>query len=143
MSAKEASFSLADLDTARASEVPFEFEYLNTNGDQTGVFLSVLGGNSDAVREAAAELINARRQKQAAREAQKARSGRNVPSAEFDSVEDDIAFGQRLAAVRLVGWRGIKDPCTPENALRLCSTNPNAAAQVMEQSDNLANFTKI
>ena len=137
---KEAGFSIDDLDATKASEVPFEFEYIKPNGDPSGVFLSVLGGHSDRVRSMAADLINARRAKQAAREAN-ARTVR-LNKAEFDTVESDIEFGQRLAAVRLVDWRGIRDTFSPENASRLCKVNPEIAAQVMEQSDNLANFMK-
>lgn len=135
-------FSLADLDVVKASETPFEFEYLNTNGEPTGVKLSVLGGQSDTVRELAAELLNSRRQKEAARAAVQARSGRNNAIPAIDKVEEDMEFGQRLAAVRLVGWTGIKEPWTPENALALCKSNAHLAAQVMDHSDDLANFTK-
>jgi hypothetical protein len=140
---KEVSFSLDDLDAVKHSETPFEFELMKANGDGSGIFLSVLGGNSDVVRTTAADLINARRQKQAVREMAKAKSGRNTQTAEFDTVESDIEFGQRLAAVRLVGWRNIKDTWSKENADKLCRSNPGVAAQVMEQSDNLANFTKV
>lgn len=139
-SSPNAMFSLDDLDAVKASEVPFEFEYIKTNGDASGVFLSVLGSHSDAVRSVAADLINARRAKQAAREMQKQRKGAMAP--EFDAVEGDIEFGQRLAAVRLVGWRNISNPYTTENAARLCRINPEVSAQIMEQSDNLANFMK-
>jgi len=143
MNKKEVSISLADLDVVSKSETPFEFEYLKANGDGSGVFLSVLGGNSDAVRETAATLINARRQKQAAREMAKQRNGRPQTIAEYDTVESDIEFGQRLAAVRLVGWRGISDPWSADNAAKLCASNPGVAAQVMEQSDNLDNFLAL
>lgn len=140
---KEVSFSLSDLDAVTHSSKAFEFPFLDANGDETGIYLSVLGGNADAVRTVAEELIDARRMKDAARQmnAQKSRPG-HAPVV-FDKTADDISFGQRLAAVRLVGWRGIKEPCTPENAALLCATNPNVAAQVMEQSDNMANFTKV
>lgn len=135
------SFSLADLDATTASETPFEFDYVKPNGDKSGIRFSVLGGNSDAVRSTAAEMINARRQKQAAKEMQRQRSGRNNRAvAEYDTVESDIEFGQRLAAVRLVGWTGIKEPWSPENAAQLCRSNPHVAAQVMEESDDLQNF---
>jgi len=59
---------------------------------------------------------------------------------ETTKFEDDVDAGKRLAAVRMVGWRGITEPFTPENALRLCYSNPLVAAQVTENSDNTANF---
>ena len=136
-------FDLEDLNIVKDAETPFEFEYIKPDGSNSGIFLSVLGGHSDRVRSTAAELINARRQKQAAREVQKARSGRNTPSVEFDTVESDIEFGQRLAAVRLVGWRGIKTPWDEKAAAHLCKINPLIADQVMQASDDVANFTKV
>jgi hypothetical protein len=137
------SISLADLDAVKASETPFTFEYVKPNGDASGIMLQVLGGNSDAVRTVAAEMINARRSREATKEMQRQRSGRNgAGKVDFDPVESDIAFGQRLAAVRLVGWEGIQEPWTPENAATLCRSNSHLAAQVMEQSDDLANFMK-
>lgn len=140
---KVANFSLDDLNVVAKSSKAFEFPYLNADGKETGIYLSVLGGNADAVRTVAEELIDARRQKEAYRQmkASKSRPGSVVP--EIDKTADDIAFGQRLAAVRLVGWRGIKEPCTPENAAKLCASNPSIAAQVMEHSDDMANFTKV
>jgi hypothetical protein len=133
---KPASRSLASLNTRKASETPFTFEAVEPDGSFSGIKLSVLGSHSDQVTKESNRLINERRQQQAAREAQ---AGPNEPL--FTPVEDDVAFGQRLAAVRLVGWEGIDEPCTPENALILCQTNPGYAAQVMQKSGNLANFT--
>ncbi len=99
----------------------FEFEYINTaTGVRSGVFLSVLGGQSEVVTKEVTMLINERR-KQANR-------------------ESNIEFDQRLAAVRLVGWRGITEPFTPENALRLCKSNRDITAQITQQSDYMANF---
>lgn len=133
--------SLSSLDAVTASEAPFEFEYITPDGSNSGVFLSVLGGQSDAVTKLAAKMINEHRRKKATREANYKFNSKN--NLEFDTLESDVEFGQRLAAVRIVGWRGITDPFTPENALRLCKTNKVLAAQVMEQSENLANFMSL
>ena len=137
---KKTSFSLDDLNYIKKSEESYEFEYLTPGGDGTGVFISVLGGQSEVVTREVAVLLNDRRRKEAMR-AMKARS--NKKQVEFDPIEEDIEFGQRMAAIRIVGWRGITDPFTPENAMRLCSTNREVAAQVIEYSDNMANFTKL
>ena len=134
--------SLDDLDLVSQSSQAHEFRYIKADGTKTEIFFSVLGGNADVVRAEAEELIDARRKKAAYREWQKSKSGRNNSEPEFDKTADDVAFGQRLAAVRLVGWRGIKEPFSVEGAVRLCKMNPHVAAQVMEQSDDVANFTK-
>lgn len=135
--------SLNDLDATKASADAFEFEYINPEtGEGTGIFLSVLGGQSEIVSSEVAKLVNERRRKQAAREVAKKVGVGNKPI-EFDTMESDIEFGQRLAAVRLVGWRGITETWSAENALRLCRSNRDIAAQVVSNSDEMGNFIKL
>jgi hypothetical protein len=136
------AFSLDDLDATKHGAQAFEFPYLNADGEETGIFLSVLGSESEAVQKEVAALINDRRRKQAAREAVQ-RIGTAKKQVEYDTLESDVEFGQRLAAVRLVGWRGISDPFTPENALRLCRSNRDIAAQITQASDAAGNFIKL
>lgn len=132
--------SLDSLNVVKASDSPFEFEYITPDGRQTGVFLKVLGGQSEVVTKAAAKMINERRRELAARELKKRGNSKQI---DFDPIEDDIEFGQRLAAVRLVGWSGITDEFSPENAMRLCKTNKYIAAAILEYSDDVANFMKL
>ena len=140
---KVASFSLADLDVVSKSSNAFEFEYLTPDGSKSGIFFSVLGSNSDVVMGALAERINADRNREAYRQAKAAKSRPGAVAPEVSTFEDDVDSGKKLAAIRLVGWRGISEPFTPENALRLCYSNPLIAAQITEQSDDMANFTKV
>jgi len=137
------TFSLDQLDATKASAEAFEFEYINAaTGECTGVFLSVLGGESEVVTSEVAKMINERRRKQVVREVQQ-KVGVGQKSVDYETMESDVDFGQRLAAVRLVGWRGISEPWTPENALRLCRSNRDIAAQIIQQSDEVANFMKL
>jgi len=138
---KPAGLSLADLNARQHGAEAFEFEYLLQDGSGSGVFLSVLGAQSEKVTGEINRLVNERRKKEQVQAARNA--GSRAASAEFIPVEDDIAFGQRLSAVRLVGWRGITDPFTPENALALCQSNADVAAQVLEASNETANFLKL
>lgn len=133
--------SLADLDATKASDVPYEFEYFDAAGNETGVFLQVLGDESPRVVAETQKLLNERRRKEAAAEIRSRTGGRRA-DAEFVSVEDDVAFGQRLAAVRLVGWKGITEPWSPELALQLIRTNRHIAAAVTTNSAALENFTQ-
>ena len=139
MNTEPKTFSLDDLDATRASSEAFEFEYINPAGDATGIFLKVLGSQCETVTKEIAKLVNERRRKEAAREIQR-KVGVGAKVVEFETMESDVEFGQRLAAVRLVGWRGIQEAWSPENALRLCRTNRHVAAQVTSQSDEMANF---
>lgn len=159
MATAKKAFSLDELDATKANSAAFEFEFLNDEGEPTGIWLSVLGGESEAVQAETARLQNERRRRQATREIQQ-KIGVGKKNADFDPYETDIEYGKRVAAIRLVGWRGamqtegltaeqkarfcgIATPYSPENALKLCQTNARVAAQVTEQSEASANFIKL
>lgn len=129
-------FDLNDLDAVAAGDTPTEIEYIRADGSNTGVVLLVLGSQSEKVQGAVNGLVNDRRKKQA--QADLVRKG--ADKAEFTPIEDDIAFGHRLTAVRLVGWRGIKQEWSAENAFRLVSRNSEIAEQVTAASNDLGNF---
>lgn len=138
----EKMVSLASLNAVAASDHPFEFEYIDAGGNSTGIFFSVIGGQSDKVTQVVSKMVNERRRKDAARAVAAKLNGKRQ-TLEFETLETDVEFGQRLAAIRLVGWRGITDPYTPENALALCQSNRLIAAAIVEASDEMANFMKL
>ena len=133
--------SLADLDARKASDNPFEDEYFGPDGEATGIFFSVLGAESPTVVEETQKMINERRRKEAAAEL-RARTGGRKSDVVFVPIEDDIQFGQRLTAVRMVGWRGITEEFTPERALELIQSNQHIANWIAERSGDMTNFTK-
>jgi len=128
--------SLDDLDAVAAADEAHEFEFTLPDGEGSGLFLQVVGANSPRVKAVEFEIGNAYRKKEAMKAAQ--RTG----SKEISRIEDDVATVHKLAAARIVGWRGLKEEFTPEIALRLVSINPEVANQVTEVSNNLALFTK-
>jgi hypothetical protein len=132
------TLSLADLNTRKASETPFVFEYILPDGSGSGIKLKVLGAQSPAVVKATSDLVNERRRKDAVRAAE---AGPGRVAEQITPVEEDIEFGQRTAATRLVGWEGIAEEWSADNALQLCRDNPEVAAQVLAQSNKLSNFT--
>lgn len=134
-----AAISLDALDARKASEEAFEFEYILVDGTRSGIFLSVLGAHSERVTTETNLLVNDRRRTQSALEAQAAT---NRQAENFIPIESDVEFGQRLAAVRIVGWRGIAEDYSAERGLWLCQRNPDIAAQVTAKSNNLGNFMK-
>lgn len=138
MTKTETLFDLNDLDAVAASDSPFEIEYLRADGSGSGVFLLVLGSQSEKVQSEVNRLVNDRRKRQALAASVTARN--NTQAEAFTPIEDDIAFGHRLTAVRVVGWRGIKQEWSAENAFRLVSRNSEIAEQVTTASNNLGNF---
>lgn len=137
---KPTGLSLKSFDARKASETPFEFEYIDTKGTHTGLFLLVLGGHCETVQAKANALTNERRRQEAiaAADAATSRAADN-----FTPVEDDVKFGQRLAAIRLVGWRGIPEPWTEADGLWLCQNNPDLAMQVLTKSNDMGNFMRL
>lgn len=131
--------SLGDLNARKASETPYTFAPLGPTGEPMEITLSVLGSQSYTVQKAINAAVDARRKQEAIREAE---LGATRPGDNITPLEDDVKFGQRLAAARLVGWDGIEEPFTPENALTLCQDNPDLADQITKQSNRLANFMK-
>lgn len=129
------TLSLADLDAVAAGGSAFEFEYIRPDGTGSGVFLSVLGSQSEKVTEEVNKLVNARRKQQA----QAAASG---GKGDFTTIESDIEFGHKLTATRIVAWRGISDEFSPAGAYQLVSRNSAIAEQVTAASNDLTNFTK-
>jgi hypothetical protein len=154
--AANAAVDFADLDAT--GEVPFEFEYLIDGTKPSGIFLFTLSGQCPTVAEAVNKEVNARRKNEAMATARNAHA--RPGSAEFIPIEDDVAFGKRLSAVRLCGWRGpgdtagldeeqlkrfrgINQPWSKENALKLCQINAEISSQVLEKSNITENFIKL
>lgn len=131
--------SLASLDARAASAVAMPFEYITPAGDPTGIILHLLGGQSKIVQDEANKAINERRRKEAMVAAQ-AKTSRNTD--DYVTVETDVAFGQRLAAIRLTGWEGIEETWSAELGLLLCQNNNDVAAFILAKSNDMANFMK-
>lgn len=131
--------SLDDLDVSKACEVAYEFEVKNEiTGKGTGVFLTVIGGHAQKILDYSKKEMNARRVAEAMADKRDPR-GKN-PEAKVIPIEQDIEFSTELVAMRIVGWRGISDPYTHENAVRLCKINPPIKEQILAVSEDLKNF---
>ena len=66
---------------------------------------------------------------------------------DYRKVEEDEAFGIQLAAITIIGWKGLSDGGKPveyskEMALQLCKMNPEVRDQVSAASDLMSNFIK-
>lgn len=132
--------TLAALSAISASETPFEFDYLLPDGSKSGVRLQVLGSQSAKVQAEINRLINERRTQESAKAYATQRSG---GAEAITPIEDDIAFGHRLSAVRLVGWVGVEEPYSEAGALMLCQSNADISDQVLKASNNLGNFMRL
>ena len=131
--------SLNDLDVSKACEIPHEFEVVDeVTGEGTGFFLSVIGGHAQKILDFSKDEMNARRVAEAMAEKRDPR-GKN-PKAKVVPIEQDIEFSTELVAMRVVGWRGIEEKYSHENAVRLCTINPPIKEQILAKSEDLKNF---
>jgi len=132
--ATKKEFSFESLNLTKQCAEAFEVEYVTPDGTKTGVFISVIGKHSERVRQFSLKEIDRRRMRQE----NNARQGKSnfIESAED---EDHII---KDAAVRIVGWRGIDQPYSPEAAEKLCRINSVIRELAVSTSNDLANFTK-
>ena len=129
-------FSISDLDVTKQSEAGFEFEVQDdSTGKGVGVYLTVIGAHAPAVQKFTSKKLNERRVFDEMNE-------RRGKKGQVRKIEDDVEFGIELAAIRIVGWRGISDEFSQANAVQLCTVNPTIREQILKASEDLANFTK-
>lgn len=128
------ALDLQDLNLATQCAEGFEFEYINPAGKPTGFFITVIGSEAEPVTEWVRKTLNSQRTQAAVA----AKRGKDVER----TVEDDIEFGNGAAAVRIIGWRGLKQEYSKENALTLVTINSHVREQVLKESNELANFSK-
>lgn len=132
-------FDAASLDTVEACNKPFEIEIKHpVTGAPTGLFISVVGKDSEAYRGRLRAMANEMIQKQS-------RGG--VSKTRVDEIEQK-SIDALVAAT--VAWRSEDDPehimlrgealpCTPANARKLYAILP-IQEQVAEAVNDLGNF---
>lgn len=132
------SISINDLDLAKDCDVPFEFAVISPKTEKPvpGVFFSVLGDHSDTVKDYTRKELNKRRQQDALR----VKKGK---SEDVTPIEDDEDFSIESCVVRVVSWKGIKEECNQENKRKLFKMNADLRSQILRQSSNIGNFTKL
>ena len=137
------------LDTAAASEKPYEFELVHPNTKAPlGVYVSVVGPESDAFKAKIRKEINRERQRefQAQRNPSKA--------AGPQTIEEDEAFSVSLLSDLVKGWRTVKDgksepviywkgekfPFNAENLTRWLTHFPWVRVQINDAASDIGNF---
>jgi len=126
--------SIDDLDLTAASDTPFNLELLNTKGVKTGVALQVLGSESEKVQEWTNRQANRIR----TQATQKSVTGKE----KVRTAEEDDEYIIESAAIRVVGWSGLAEPYSKENATRLMGRNVHIRMQVLQASNELGNYSK-
>ena len=112
-----------------------EMEFLDQDGEPTGITVMVLGSKAAKVTKWLMRNLD----KQERWNAQQARKGNK---AEIQPTAEKVEFGTEYAAIRIVSWKGITEECTPQMALHFCTVNDLFRSQVLEFSEDLGNFCK-
>jgi hypothetical protein len=128
------AFDLESLNIVKDCEQIFTFPFLNADGEETGITVSVVGKHCNMVKSHIDRLLNKRRQADKLAE----RSGKNKAR----PVQEDEQLGLEMVAIRVVSWTGITQECSFENVMRLCEINPLFVEQVSLHSEELSNFTQ-
>lgn len=130
-----AGIDITSFDAVSLSERGAEIELLAEDGATgTGVFVTVLGKNADAVRK----YINGVLDKQAREASLAARRGKPVDP---KSMEEIRAHNIESAVVRVTGWRNVRQAFDRDLLRQALQRNPHWVDQIVDASADLGNFT--
>lgn len=132
---KTTEISIFDFDERAENEKGVEIELAKASGARTGIFVTVIGEQSEKVQAHVFRTINARRRQDLAN----ARKGKN---AEVRPIEDDVEMTLDKAVVSVTGWRGPKEDFSESNLRKLLERNPTFVTQILEASADSTLFTK-
>jgi hypothetical protein len=127
--------SFASLNATKQCENKFTFPFIDENGDETSLLITVIGDQSKLVKDAIYKKIN----KDRIQEALLKKKGKDVPVKPIEDVIDENIEG---IVACIVDWTGIDVEYSPEKAFELVSNNQLILEQVKEAAGNLSNFSK-
>jgi len=132
----ETLLDITEFDAVSESEVGHEFELVGIDGiTGTGVIVTVQGKHADEVTKwTSGILTKMQREQQLA-----ARKGKQVEPKSLEELREQNIAG---AALRVTGWRNVKQPFSRDLLKVALRRNPHWVDQIIEKSDDLANFTK-
>lgn len=127
---------ILDFDAVKLSEHDHEFELKHLDGETgTGIFLKVIGKHADVVTKFTTKVVN-----QQQREAMLAhKSGKPMPPKPLEELR---AQNIEAAALRVTGWRNVKQAFSQDLMRQALARNPHWVDQIVEESDKVGNFFK-
>ena len=120
------------------AEAGYEFEVKLPDGSSTDFYITVRGNQSPKMKKFSKDLFN----KMQMKELQAKRKGKGEQPVDLDEAEATLI---ESAVVRIVTWKGLEDggkvvEPTQENIVRIMTELDWVRTQVLEESDNAANF---
>ena len=132
------AFDIKKTNLAEQAENGYEFEVKLPDGSSTDFFITVRGNLSPKVKKYSKDLFNKMQQK----ELNNKRKGKAEQPMDIEEAEATLVDS---AVVRIITWRGLEEDGavvepTPENFKRIMTELDWVRSQVIEESDNAANF---
>jgi|DEB19_MinimDraft_2_1074335.scaffolds.fasta_scaffold07447_2 hypothetical protein len=134
--ATKSAVDIMSFDAVSESEAGYEFELKSKDEiTGTGVFVTVLGKHADSVNKWVTKIVNTQiRENQIA-----ARKGKQVDPKSLEEIKEQNIEG---AVLRVTGWRNVSQPFSKELLTTVLKRNPHFIDQIIQESDNLGNFTQ-
>ena len=132
------AFDIKKTNLAEQAEAGHEFEVKLPDGSSTDFFITVRGNLSPKMKKYSKDLFN----KMQMKELQAKRRGKGEQPVDLDEAEQTLV---ESAVARIVTWKGLEEDgkvveSTPENFKRIMQELDWVRGQVLEESDNAANF---
>ncbi|MEG2307192.1 MAG: hypothetical protein RSB94_07625 [Erysipelotrichaceae bacterium] len=132
------AFDIKKINLAEQAEAGHEFEVKLPDGSSTDFFITVRGNLSPKMKKYSKDLFN----KMQMKELQAKKRNKGEQPIDLDEAEATLI---ESAVARIVTWKGLEDDGkvvepTQENIVRIMTELDWARTQVLEESDNAANF---
>lgn len=132
------AFDIKKTNLAEQAETGYEFEVKLPDGTSTDFFITVRGNLSPKIKKYSKDLFN----KMQIEDQRNKRKGKSTDLIDLDDAEQTLV---ESASVRVITWKGLEDDGvvvepTPENIKRIMTELDWVRSQVLEESDNNANF---
>ena len=126
---------ITQFNAVKESELGFDLAMKGADGAELGFTFHILGRHSDAVQTwAKREFQKAQREEMAAK-----RKGRDADPLDVDELK---AKNIESAVVRVTGWNGVDNEFSKDLLTQVLRNNPHWTDQIIEASNDDANFTK-
>ena len=132
------AFDIKLTNLSEKAEAGYEFEVKLPDGSSTDFYITVRGNQSPKIKKFSKDLFN----KMQMKELQAKRKGKGEQPVDLDEAEATLI---ESAVARIVTWKGLEDDGkvvepTQENIVRIMTELDWVRTQVLEESDNAANF---
>ena len=132
------AFDIKLTNLSEKAEAGYEFEVKLPDGSSTDFYITVRGNQSPKIKKFSKDLFN----KLQIKDLQAKRKGKAEQPIDLDEAEQTLI---ESAAARVITWKGLEDggkvvEPTPENITRIMADLDWVRKQVLDESDNDANF---